>query len=258
MNYKTTDSDRLLAQKMSTQEGKSIIIDLQTKIEDEELQLDKFKESINHCNSEIAKIEPVLRQATTILKKLDKYKPQTQDVKDKINEIKDVIKEYKPKKLAFEENALVWNISGYITLISIDVKTMQKGLYSATSEWDKRFFARQSYLIMYDAPNQIIKQLKKLIERNSYKSFLPELKEVQNDLEKFVGEYGKYIDAVRNNTAGHKDEKVIKQLDIIGNIEWSATIDTTNQFEILINELGSLLQKMINAGIDNLGAAFNK
>ncbi|MEG1567810.1 MAG: hypothetical protein RR347_09015 [Anaerovoracaceae bacterium] len=242
---------------MSTQEGKLIIIDLQNKIEEEEIQLDLFKQNINHCNSEIAKVEPVLREAVATLQKLRKYKPQTQDIKDKTNEVKGIINEYKPKKLAFEENVLVWNISGYITLISIDVKTMQKGLYSATSEWDRRFFARQSYLIMYDAPNQIKQQLKKLIERDGYKSFLAELKEAQKDLEKFVVEYGKYIDTVRNNTVGHKDEKVIKQLEIIENIEWSTTIDTTNQFETLINGLGSLLQKMIDAGIKNLDTAFN-
>jgi len=258
MNYKTTDVDKILDIKMSTPKGKSIIIDLQTKIEEEELQIELFKESLSHIKSEIAKIEPVLKQANATLEKLRKHKPHTQDIKKQIVEANSIREEYKAKRLAFEENDLVWNISGYITLISIDIKTMQKGLYSATSEWDKRFFARQSYLIMYDAPNQIIRQIKKLIERKGYKSFYTDLTKAQKDLEKFVQENWEYINVVRNNTAGHKDEKVIKQLNVIENIEWAVTIETTNQFEKQINQLGNLLQKMIKAGIDNLGKVFGK
>ncbi|WRQ32046.1 hypothetical protein U5907_05545 [Bacteroidales bacterium MB20-C3-3] len=258
MNYITTDVDKILDIKMSTPEGKSIIIDLQTKIEEEELQIELFKESLNHLNSEIAKIEPVLKQANATLEKLLKHKPHTQDIKRQIAEVNSIREEYKAKRLAFEENALIWNISGYITLISIDIKKIQKGLYSATSEWDKRFFARQSYLIMYDAPNQIIRQIKKLIERKGYKSFYTDLTKAQKDLEKFVRENWEYINVVRNNTAGHKDEKVIKQLNVIENIEWAVTIETTNQFEKQIIQLGNLLQKMIKAGIDNLGKVFDK
>lgn len=258
MDYKTTDVDKILDIKMSTPEGKSIIIDLQTKIEEEELQIELFKESLNHLNSEIAKIEPVLKQANATLEKLRKHKPHTLNIIRQIAEVNSIREEYKAKRLAFEENVLVWNISGYITLISIDIKTMQKGLYSATSEWDKRFFARQSYLIMYDAPNQIIRQIKKLIERKGYKSFYTDLTKAQKDLEKFARENCEYINVVRNNTAGHKDEKVIRQLNVIENIEWAVTIETTNQFEKQINQLGNLLQKMIKTGIDNLGKVFDK
>ncbi len=111
---------------------------------------------------------------------------------------------------------------------------------------------------MYDAPNQIIRQIKKLIERKGYKSFYTDLTKAQKDLEKFVRENWEYINVVRNNTAGHKDEKVIKQLNVIENIEWAVTIETTNQFEKQIIQLGNLLQKMIKAGIDNLGKVFDK
>lgn len=258
MNYKITDTDSSLAQKMSTQEGKSIIIDLQTKIEDEELQLDKFKEGINRCNSEIAKVEPVLRDATATFKKLVNHKPRTQDIKDQINEVRAIKEDYKAKKLAFEENYLVWNISGYITLISIDIKTMQKGLYSATTEWDKRFFARQSYLIMYDAPQKIINQIEKLLQRAGYRPFFTILEEAKTRLKEFVKKYGTYIGDVRNNTAGHKDEKVIKQLNVIENIEWSNTIEITNEFEEQINDLGALLKLLIDAGLENIATAFSE
>lgn len=45
---------------------------------------------------------------------------------------------------------------------------------------------------------------------------------------------------------------------MIENIEWAVTIETTNQFEKQIIQLGNLLQKMIKAGIDNLGKVFDK
>lgn len=258
MNYKINDVDRFLDKKMSSQEGKSIVIDLQAKIDEEEMQLDIFKQNINHCNSQIALVEPVLKKATETLEKLSRHKPQTPDIRDNINKVKTLRDEYKAKKLTFEENSLIWNASGYITLISIEIKTMQKGLYSSNSEWDKRFFARQAYVIMYDAQIKIVNQIDKLLQRKGLNSVFTELNKEKDEIKNFFETNGKYISMIRNNISGHRDENIIRQLDIIQNINWSDSMKTTNEFEIIINRLGTLFKKLIEIGLINLDVVFKK
>lgn len=250
MKYNITDLDVCLANDMNTEEGRKIKVDLSQKIAEEELMLDQFEISLTHCKEQIELYN--LR--------IQNYNKEIVNCKNHINpdiNAKTILfraekEKLKHQKLVFEENMLIWKISGYITLISIDVKTMQKGLYSSQSEWDKRFYARQAYVIMYDAPNRISTLLENLSKLKGVNVFKSRLQCFINLLKEFNVQNYKYINEVRSNTVGHKDENVLKQIDIIKNINWSNTIELTMKFEYVINDLGKLMKDLIDNGLENL------
>ncbi len=258
MEYNINSSDLFLRNKMTADALDSLICNLEKNIIEQENQLDLFKQNVTHCKNEISKIEPIIREATSIIRSVSKKDHNNANIKDQIQTAKQVLKEYKGSKEAFEENKMIWNVSGYIALISIDIKTMQKGLYSSTTEWDKRFFARQSYIIMYDAPSKIIRLLALLAERKGYASIKSKIELSISELKAFVDKNGKYISLVRNNVVGHRDNNILEQIDIIEDINWASTIELTNTFEVIINNIGNVLNEGIKCGLNNLDEAFTK
>ncbi|WP_294607174.1 hypothetical protein [uncultured Bacteroides sp.] len=235
MKYNISGVDRELAKKMQGREGKELKLTLLKKIAEQEVMLNLFEQSISHCNQQI------------------------QYCIDKVNNEKDASKKqwYETQKIVFDDNKLIWNISGFVTLISIDVKTIQVGMYFAETEWHKRFYARQICTIMYESSKDIFellgKNFKDLIsKRIDITSFELELKSIRSRLNLFQSTNSTYLHTVRNNTAAHKDQDVLNQLNIITNINWSDIMKTTMEFESIINDLGIFLQKLINSGLDNL------
>lgn len=235
MKYNISGVDRELAKKMQGREGKELKLTLLKKIAEQEVMLDLFEQSISHCNQQI------------------------QYCIDKANNEKDASKKqwYEAQKIVFDDNKFIWNISGFVNLISIDVKTIQVGMYFAETEWHKRFYARQICTIMYESSKDIFellgKSFKDLIsKRIDITSFELELKNIRSRLNNFQSMYSTYLQTVRNNTAAHKDQNILNQLNIITNINWSDIMRTTMEFESIINDLGTFLQKLINSGLENL------
>lgn len=235
MKYNTTNMDQELSQLMNSSEGKQLEKTLKTKIVEQELMLNLFGRSIEHCNRQIKIYTNKLFNEQDALKK----------------------QEYEKQKIVFEDNKLIWNISGFIALISIDIKTIQLGMYFVDTEWRKRFYARQICTIMYESSKDIFellgKDFKSLVsKRIDITSFEYELKNIRSRLNQFQNENSEYLCAVRNNTSAHKDKDVLKQLEVISDINWASTIQTTMIFEKIINDLGVFLQKLINSGLDSL------
>lgn len=235
MKYNITGLDRELTKNFNSLESKHLKETLKVKIAEQEAMLDLFNQSITHCNQQVGFCTNKIIEENDTLKK----------------------QEYEAQKVIFEDNKLIWNISGFITLISIDIKTIQTGMYFAETEWHKRFYARQVCTIMYESSKDIFellgKEFKNLItKRIDITSFDNELKDIRLRLNQFQNENLDYLCTVRNNTSAHKDKDVLKQLEVISDINWSNTIQITMKFEGIINDLGAFLQKLINAGLTNL------
>ena len=233
MKYNISETDKFLAAKLKTQEGSQIKIILKNKILEEEKMLDFFEQSITHCNNQIQLCK--IKSKQEISKRLD----------------------YETQKIVFEDNKLIWNISGFITLISMDIKTIQLGMYFAETEWHKRFYARQACTIMYESSNDIFdllgKNFKELIsKRIDITSHNDELKNIRARLNSFREANSDYLCTVRNNTAAHKDQDVLNQLSVISDINWVNIIELVEEFETIINDMGAFLKRLIDMGLANL------
>ncbi len=233
MDYNTKQIDKDLALLFKSKEGDELKKTLRDKIAEQERMLDAFKTSIMHCDSQI-----------------------------QLCNASDPIKKNEANKVIFEDNKRIWNISGFINLISMDIKTIQYGMYFAETEWHKRFYARHACTIMYESAKDIFellgKEFKNLISnRINIEDFEDELKDIRLRLNQFQGKNSVYLSLVRNNTSAHKEKDVLKQLEIITDINWSDTINTTMEFEKIINDLGVFLQKLIPKGLESLKEGFS-
>lgn len=235
MKYNINQLDKDYAKLVDGHDGKRLKDNLKTNISEQEKMLGIFENSVNHCNKQISLC-------------VDKIAHEQDDFKRQ---------EYETQKYIFEDNKLIWNISGFITLVSIDIKTMQIGMNFAETEWQKRFYARQICTVMYESSNDILELLGKdfksiIAQRINITSFEHDLEEIKSKLSQFKAEHSEYLRTVRNNTSAHKDKDILKQIDIISGINWTDTLHIAMKFEGIINALGGFLQKVINIGLANL------
>ncbi len=235
MKYNSTNTDTILSRKLIGKKGHKIKQDLQLKLNEQEKMLDLINISISHCNTQIELLQGKADKESDVL-----YKTKLID-----------------QRIVFEDNKKIWNISGFINLISMDIKTTQIGMYFTETDWHKRFYARQICTIMYESTDDIFellgKEFKDLVSnRIDISPFEYELRDIRSRLNKFKTNHSAYLQKIRNYTAAHKDKDVLIQSDIISSISWTNIIEITMEFETIINDFGSFLQKLIKQGLINL------
>lgn len=157
----------------------------------------------------------------------------------------------------FNENKLIWNIAGFINIISYDLKIIGRDLTFAQTEWQKRHYARQACLIIYESVDSLFELLGKdfrdLTQNRLNISELEEiLKDIRKDLNLFKATYKDKLYEIRNVAIAHRDNEVLRQVEIIQQINWHDTIQTISQFDNILNKLGSFCQSLINKGLSDL------
>lgn len=180
MKYNITGIDLELSKKLKTSFGQMIKSNLKLNIDEQEKQLNEFKKNLNYCEDQIKLY-------------VDKAMTEKDD---------SIRKKYEDQKIVFADNKMIWNISGFIALVSLDIKTIQLGMYFAESEWHKRFYARQICMIMYESSKDIFellgKDFKNLIsKRIDISPFKIDLKDIRTRLNNFKTSYSDSLCNVR-------------------------------------------------------------
>lgn len=157
----------------------------------------------------------------------------------------------------FNNTRLIWNIAGFINIVSLDLKVVGKDLYFAENEWQKRYYARQACLIIYESLNDISdllgRDFKTLISKKFIdNTFEGELKIIRVELNLFKSAYFVRLKEIRNISIAHRDNDIMKQIDLIKNISWSEIFGVISKFDNILNSLGQSIQKLINNGINEL------
>lgn len=235
MKYKTSEADLILSQMLQGEEGEKLKFTLDTKIEELEWQLSIFKEQLTFCNTQINICE------NRGLKENNKVKKGY----------------YELQKQLFKDCKTIANISCFITVISTDIKSTQKGIYFEKTEWCRRNSAKHMCNILYEASSDVFKQLrgdfKDLItSRIVITPFESELKDIRERLNIYKEENSPYFYKIRNNVAAHKDKDSANQLSIIEDISWNDIVGRALLFESIINDLGKFMQKVTELSLENL------
>lgn len=157
----------------------------------------------------------------------------------------------------FNDNKLIWNIAGFINIISYDLKIIVRDLIFAQTEWQKRHYARQACLIIYESVDSLFellgKDFKELTKNRLNISELEEiLKDIRKDLNLFKTTNSKKLHEIRNVAIAHRDNEVLRQVEIIQQINWHETIQMILKFDNILNKLGSFSQSLINKGLSDL------
>jgi len=157
----------------------------------------------------------------------------------------------------FNDNKLIWNIAGFINIISYDLKIIARDLTLAQTEWQKRHYARHACLIIYESIDSLFQLLGKdfrdLTQNRLNILELEEmLTEIREDLKLFKKNYSKKLYEIRNVAVAHRNNEVLKQVRIIKQISWNDTIQMISQFDNILNKLGAFCQSLINKGLSDL------
>lgn len=158
---------------------------------------------------------------------------------------------------SFHDNKLLWNIAGYINIISFDLKVIGRDLTFSQHEWQKRHYARQACLIIYESIDGLFELLGKEFKELTSKRLdisreQADLKEIRKDLNLFKETYSKKLVEIRNVAIAHRDNNVLKQIEIIQQINWYDTFQMISVFDRILNKLGKFSQSLINNGLQDL------
>jgi hypothetical protein len=166
------------------------------------------------------------------------------------------------KQYNLDKNSVFWNIARYINIISLDLKILSKHQAFAETEWEKRLFARQISLLIYEAIDDILFLLGKefKIIANDYKddnSFSELLNEIRSKLNLFKTNHYERIKAHRNTSIAHRDKDTSEQLKHIYSISWLESVNMSGEFDRILNYLGMFLEIIMRGGISDGPIKFN-
>jgi hypothetical protein len=161
-----------------------------------------------------------------------------------------------------EKNRVFWNTARYINIISLDLKILPKHQSFSELEWEKRLFARQIALLIYESIDDILSLLGKefKIIVNDYKddsSFSELLNHIRKKINQFKEIHFERIQAIRNNSIAHREKNTSEQLNHIYKISWIQSVNITSEFDSILNELGQFLEIIMRGGISDGGINFH-
>ena len=158
---------------------------------------------------------------------------------------------------SFTTASIIWNISGYLNLVSYDIKIIGRDLMFAEKDWQRKLHARQAYLLIYESMNDFLellgKPLRKAIsEFADADIYRQEVQAIASQMNKFKAEHESTIKSVRHSAIGHRDKDMLTQLQAIQSISWLEATRILSKYDAIVRELGVVCQQLINRTNDDL------
>jgi hypothetical protein len=151
---------------------------------------------------------------------------------------------------------IVWNLSAFVNIISIDLKIITRDLALAEDDWSQRHYIRQAYLLIYEFYKTYYAEQKDYYILINEKLDITELNaekhEIIISLREYKKQYEKIFYAIRNTTIAHRNQDVLLQVEMIENLNYSEAIEIIIKFDTILNQLGRFMQNVIAIGIFNL------
>ena len=152
-------------------------------------------------------------------------------------------------KLKFESSRVIWNTACFVNILSYDLKVIVRAMMHSKREWEKRVYARQGALLIYEATNDLFELLGKsfrdiiatLPDKGSIEASLTE---IRADLNSFKNMNFDKIKEIRHVAAAHRDQDTLKLLQTIYSISWTDSFNICSAFDKIVNKLGVVLQTL--------------
>lgn len=150
---------------------------------------------------------------------------------------------------------VVWNLSAFVNIISLDLKIITRDLALAEDDWSQRHYIRQAYLLIYEFYKTYHSEQDFYIlinEKLDISELNTEKQSVIKQLRDYKKKYEETFRSIRKNTIGHRNHDVMLQIELIENLNYSEAIEIITNFDTILNQLGAFMQKIINLGLDNI------
>lgn len=145
-------------------------------------------------------------------------------------------------KILFEkhcETEKLFNMIGFLDLVSLDIFTMMHYLVAAHSERGRRFFARNACMLMYEMADDVLTLLGCIKNEKDDVCKIGDLvneindkklSDAQNTVREGWNNFKKDIlakkyNVVRNETVAHKEHDFIKQYNSANSISWGQVVE---------------------------------
>ncbi|MDY3548960.1 hypothetical protein PG291_10130 [Riemerella anatipestifer] len=146
------------------------------------------------------------------------------------------------------------DISSLITICHLDLITNSKNLYLAESDWEKIFFIKNTFLVIYETINSFHKHGKFLNSKSKQNKITEELHTKANEMLKAFKKdfkYDSHINKIRNKISGHINENFEEYYDEIIKFDAEKTALMTLAFFKIIGSFQELLNELMkNIKID--------
>lgn len=136
-----------------------------------------------------------------------------------------------------------------ITISFLDLSVVGRDIILAQKPWDRLFYAKQCYLIIYETINTFHKHKKELFRlvKLTTPKLQEELKEINLELKEFKNEY-KYeseMNNIRNCIAGHIDEDFENYYNTLRTIDIEKTGKLLGAFLKIINRMQNFSNNLL-------------
>jgi len=157
----------------------------------------------------------------------------------------------------FDKDRVIWNAAAFIQILSLDLKTLTSELLFAKGYWKQRLHGRTLCLIIHEALDDLFQLLgtdfKPTIKNLSIcDSVELDLKEIRSDLNIFKSQNLSTLKNIRNVAIAHRDKNVKEQVDVVTNISVGQVFGYVSSFDKILNRLGGILKRVIDASIVEL------
>jgi hypothetical protein len=138
-----------------------------------------------------------------------------------------------------------YNLGLYILLLELDWSQMNWDMMHASTEWRRKFVARQMAVFLYEA-SEDLPQLFGHNYREALKSLgiggelLQELGQISRQLNRFKKINQDFLKRIRAFVGAHRDHDAAAQLDILDNLEPLKVYDLAGDFYVPLRALADL------------------
>lgn len=151
--------------------------------------------------------------------------------------------------LNYKSNRQIWNAACFVNIASYDLKVIVRSMLLAQGEWERRVFARQASLLIYEIMNDLFdlfgKDFRKTILGLLHKDqFEGQLKIIKKELNAYKELNFEKLKIIRNVSIAHREKDTIEQLKIIKSISWCESINMVSAFDKILNSAGRFLQEL--------------
>ena len=195
--------------------------------------------------------ELVELEKADLAKRYEDGRTENLSVLDKVKELISYAKEK-----GWKSQETIWNAAGFITLLSLDLKTLMEDMvFNLNNEWKANLTIRNICIVLYEACQDIPTVLGKNFYNELLKYQLP--KESLEDLfarkaaiKDFSTRYSDDLQTIRILVAAHRDHKFLSQVEVIDQLDVSKFLQITMEFEKLLNALGRSHQSILKLTAD--------
>lgn len=132
---------------------------------------------------------------------------------------------------------------GQLIIPTLELSVILKNLVSAKTDWEKVFFIKHSYLIIFESlklikPDKGSNIIEETIRKHNLRDLEKEWEKISNNIQGFKNNRYKNIENVRHYTAAHVDKNFQKYYDTIYELDGEVAGQIVNEYmEILSNIL---------------------